>query len=138
LETLNKENVEKLSILFRSAHALALKSRPFTDFAWMCKLDTTKGLAVGNTYTTDKYCRNFVNAIASVEKNRIKETVENVSFLSILCDGSTDRGIIDNEIVYLRMVKNGRVEVKFIGCKQVSKADAKGVCAAMRRAVEGI
>ncbi|XP_061193371.1 zinc finger protein 862-like [Saccostrea echinata] len=36
------------------------------------------------------------------------------------------------------MVIKGKVEVKFIGCKWVTKADAKGVFLAMKRAVEGV
>ncbi|XP_062616970.1 zinc finger protein 862-like isoform X1 [Saccostrea cucullata] len=138
LQNLNKENVKKLEILFKTAHALAKNNRPYSDFEWICGLDVAKGLVLGTTYITDKYCRKFVNAIAEVERNRTKEAVEKVKFLSILCDGSTDQGIIDNEIVYLRMVVQGKAEVKFIGCMQVTKADARGVFHAMKRAVEGV
>ena len=46
--------MEKIEIKFRTAHALAKKSRPFTDFNWMCDLDSKKGLDVGATYRNDK------------------------------------------------------------------------------------
>ena len=33
---MNAEAVEKLSKLFITWHALAMKSRPFSDFTWQC------------------------------------------------------------------------------------------------------
>jgi hypothetical protein len=58
---------KRLSHLFRTAHALAVKSRPFTDFIWQCKLDELKGVDIGKTYRTDKKCKEFIDSIAEVE-----------------------------------------------------------------------
>ena len=37
LRSLNREQSERVSLLFRSAHAIAKKGRPFSDFEWMCE-----------------------------------------------------------------------------------------------------
>ena len=44
VQTLNKATYSKLEKLFRSAHALAKKSRPISDFVWQCELDTKREL----------------------------------------------------------------------------------------------
>ncbi|KAJ8876937.1 hypothetical protein PR048_021387 [Dryococelus australis] len=42
LQSLNKEALEKMRILFRNSHAFAKHGRPFTDFKWLCELDKKK------------------------------------------------------------------------------------------------
>ena len=43
IQALNTTQLERLQHLFRTSHALAKKSRPFSDFVWMCELDAAKG-----------------------------------------------------------------------------------------------
>lgn len=122
--------------MFRTAHAIALSNKPYSDFKWMCQLDQIKGLDLGSTYHNDKSCRVFIKAIAMTEREKIKTEVQSSDFVSILCDGSTDAAIIDNEIVYIRYVSKTGPKVTFLGCMQVSKADAKGIFNAIVRACE--
>ncbi|KAK3090549.1 hypothetical protein FSP39_012619 [Pinctada imbricata] len=82
IQQMNSDIFEKLLILFRNAHAIAKKSRPFSDYQWL--------------YSS----------------------------------------VIDNEIAYMRYVVNGVPFVKFLGCMNVQKADAKGILNAMKRACE--
>ena len=44
LLSLNKADMTRLDLLFRNAHAIAVNSRPFSDFQWMAKLDEKKRL----------------------------------------------------------------------------------------------
>ncbi|XP_053571862.1 zinc finger protein 862-like [Bombina bombina] len=65
IATMTKAQTEKLKLLFRNAHLLAIKSRPFSDFPDLCKLDKMKGLDVGDTYL------NAISARAVVEEEII-------------------------------------------------------------------
>jgi len=38
------------TILFNTTHALAIKNRPFTDFKWLCNLQTKNDIQLGETY----------------------------------------------------------------------------------------
>jgi hypothetical protein len=111
---------------------LAKHDRPYSDFAWLCQLDKRKGLSVGETYLNDKNCKIFTHAIALHERQKIKQEIENSPFVSILCDGSTDSSITNNEIIYLRYARHGTAIVKLLGCMNVEKADAKGVLSSMK------
>ena len=132
LQQLNADIFEKLLFLFRNAHALAKHDRPYSDFAWLCRLEKRKGLNVGESYLNDKNCKIFTHAIALHERQKIRQAIENSPFVSILYDGSTESSITDNEIIYLRYARHGTSIVKFLGYMSVEKADAKGVLSAMK------
>ena len=98
--SLKRAQNEKMEKLFRTAHAIAKKGRPFTDLVWMCDLHQMKGLKIGETYRNRTQARNFVGYIAEIERNRIQAQFSNAEFVSILSDGSTDSAVIEEEIVY--------------------------------------
>jgi hypothetical protein len=51
-----------LAYLFRNAHAIAKQNRPLTDYKWLCQVDKSKGLDIGNTYQTEHMAREYVVA----------------------------------------------------------------------------
>ncbi|VDI54723.1 Hypothetical predicted protein [Mytilus galloprovincialis] len=136
VESLNKAVMDKLSLLFRNAHALSLAGRPFSDFEWMSKLDQMKGLDVGKTYLNRKRAKEFTDCIAKVQMNTIKDNIHKAKFVSILSDGSTDASITEIEMIYTRVCVNGIVQVFFVNTAYVAKSDASGIIEAMKRSVE--
>lgn len=69
VQTLNKENFDKLNKMFRTCHALVKNNRPLIDFNWLCQLDEMKGLKIGNTYRNSSSAKTFIEAIAENEFN---------------------------------------------------------------------
>ena len=124
LISMNKKVLEKMTYLFRNAHAIAKKCRPYTDFKWQCELDEQKGIDIGNTYRNDKEAAVFVQYIAEIERRKIREKISHSTFLSLISDGSTDSSIKETEILYIRSVEQGVVSTSFVGVKHVPKADA--------------
>ena len=49
LQEMNAEAIDKLRILFRTAHTVAEHSYLFTDYFWLCILGKKKGLNIGQT-----------------------------------------------------------------------------------------
>ncbi|KAJ8884093.1 hypothetical protein PR048_015950 [Dryococelus australis] len=114
LQSLNKEALQKISILFRNSHAIAKHGRPFTDFKWLCELDKKKGLDIGETYITDKKCAEFINFVGSVEQKKLEECLKTAPFFSILCDDATECAVLEQVIVYTRYCVEGNVRVYFV------------------------
>jgi hypothetical protein len=54
-------------------------------------------------------------------------------FISVMTDGTQDISVTEQEIVYVRFAKNGRVEECLISVEAVGKADADGILVAINR-----
>ena len=48
-------------------------------------------------------------------------------FISLLFDGSTDKEILDEEIMYIHYLLNNKPVTKFAGIKNPNKEDAQGI-----------
>ena len=133
LTAMNSVVQNRIKRLFRNAHALAKHSRPYTDYNWICKLDITKELDVGQTYTNEKACVAFIHYIANTERKITTEILENAPFFSLISDGSTDSSRQEAEILYVRAAHQGHVKTRFVGIKNVAKADADGIVHAVKQ-----
>ena len=89
---------------------------------------------MGNTYRNKKACRQFVHAIAEVERRHLTQRLENTRFLSLISDGTTDSSINEAEIVFVRYLIGGGVATSFVGVENVAKADAPPI----KRAIDGV
>ena len=85
--------------LVRTAYMLVKEHLPFMKYTSMCKLQKLNGLELGENYLSDKACARFVSSIASDLKSEVYRDIRNNRFVSILSDGSTDKGILEEEIV---------------------------------------
>ncbi len=110
---LNKENFEILKTLFRTAYYVAKEEVALVKFRSLCKLQMANGVDVKNTYMNDHACRNFIGAMAHVHRADMISQIENSRFLSVLSDGSTDRSIIEQELVYVRFCAMGSPRPKW-------------------------
>ena len=128
MNSLTKAQNDKLSILFRNAHALAKKARPYTEFSYLTELDKAKGVELGNQYLSRVQCKEFISAIADVERSNLRNDFgAKAKAFAIMSDGSTDSSTTEEEIVYVRYANKGEVFVKFAGLKDVARADARNI-----------
>ena len=56
----------------------------------MCKFQELNGLELGKNYLSDKACARFVSDL----KSEVYRYIHDSRFVSILSDGSTDKGIL--------------------------------------------
>ena len=102
----------------------------------MSDLDEMKGLDVGDTYRNDKSCREFISAIADVERENIEMKLKEASFISVLSDGSTDVSVIENEIVYVHFCVRGQIQTYFVKLCPVERANADGILNAIKSSLQ--
>ena len=88
LRKLKAADRARVSVLFRNAQAV-IKNKSLRDYVWLCQLDITKGIDIGEIYLNSKAAMKFVYAIAQSER---KKTIArlNSSIFSVMMDGSTD------------------------------------------------
>ena len=133
----DQETEARLHKLFNTAFYIANENLAFSKFKGLCDLQEKNGLDFGSQYKNNKACRDFVENIAVVEKERSQEEIENARFLCVLADGSTDKSITEQESVYVRCTRsNGRLSTHFADLVPVTSADAPGVTAAIQKGLQ--
>ena len=63
----------------------------------LCDLQAKYQVDLGPNYRNPTACETFVSAIVDTERNEIRNKLQGVRFFSVLADGSTDSGIIEQE-----------------------------------------
>ena len=81
----DQETEARLHKLFNTAFYIASENLAFSKFKGLCDLQEKNGLDFGSQYKNDKACRDFVEHIAAVEKERSQEEIKNARFL--VCSG---------------------------------------------------
>ncbi|XP_078610753.1 zinc finger protein 862-like [Branchiostoma floridae x Branchiostoma japonicum] len=138
VQRMEAKKVDQMSTLFRSAYYLAKQARPFSDFPMLMKLQRSNGLAtVGKTYLNDKEARVFVDYIAQTIRSDMITHIQTSDFVSVLADGSTDRGAIEEEVVHVRYLRDNIVPTTaFVALKPLERGDAEHVTSAVKSALQ--
>ena len=130
---------DKLKILFSTVHALNVKAHPLTDYKYITEMDVKKGLCIpGDTYKSVHSCKEFMQAIADVEMEKIKERFNQSKFVAVIVDGSMDSSIVDNEIVFMQTCISGEIQTDFLRCCHVQRGNAAGIMKAIERAANKV
>ena len=81
---------------------------PFISFK-LCGLQIKNDVELGNTYFNDHACKNFIVSSAERFKADLSEKLNNASpgFFSAIADGSTDSGIVEQQLLFVRFLDNG-------------------------------
>jgi hypothetical protein len=76
----------------------------------MYELDEIKGVDIGETYRNEKQVVNFAHYIAKTEKQKLVDQINELKYISVICDGCTDTAAIEEEIVYVRTCNKGDIK----------------------------
>ena len=95
-----------LKKLVEIAHFIALKGRPFADFVDHIELEKLHEVKlITNAYGNETACRDFINSIASyLFEEDLRKKLNRVNFVAILIDGTTDRAVKEQEVLYVMFV----------------------------------
>ena len=102
LNRISEEEKVKLRHKFDVAYFVARENMSFRKYPAICELEARHGVDIGKAYTTETAGRSFVHFIAESQKQElVSDTLQKVKFFSVLLDGSTDSGNIDNELILM-------------------------------------
>ena len=99
----------------------------FLKYSKLCQLQQKNRTDLGSNHYSDRTCAGLASSIANNIKSELKADTENVHFISILSDGSTDKVIIEEEIVYIHYLLDNNPVTKFAGIKNPNKDDTEGI-----------
>lgn len=100
---------------------------PFKNMQVFVTFRRKNQVDLGPNYRNPKACKTFVSAIADTERNEIRNELQGARFFSVLADGSTDSGIIEQESVFVRYIgPGGAPKTQFADLVDATSGDAKG------------
>ena len=88
----------KLKRKFEIAYLIAKENMAFKKMKPLCDIEEKHGIDIGARYRNDHGCASFVESIATDLEENLRSKITNSKFFSLLIDGSTDSGNIDEEL----------------------------------------
>ena len=98
LTVLPEGNKASLRVKFDIAHFVATEKLAFTKYPRICELEAHHGVDMGTSYTNEVAGKTFCHYIAESRREDLTKRLSEVRFFSLLMDGSTDSGNIDDEM----------------------------------------
>ena len=77
---------------------MAIEKISFRKYPQLCELEARHGIAIGSAYTNEIACKSFTHFIAESQRRQLFEKLTQAKFFSLLIDGSTDKGNVDDEV----------------------------------------
>lgn len=112
-----KSQVMTLRIKFDIAHFVATQKLAFTHYPSICQLEEKHGVHVGTTYRNQNAGKEFCHFIAESKREDLKQSLAKAKFFSVLMDGSTDVGNVDDELFFVLWCDTDGDESAFVRTK---------------------
>ena len=106
-----------------------------SDVTSLLELQEKNGVKRFNEcYLNDRAAALFNDYIGETLKVPVIEALAQANYFALLSDGSTDKGVMEDEVVYvLYLKKNGRVAVQFLSVENPRSVDAGGIKDCIRK-----
>lgn len=115
----------EVAVKMTTAYFTAKEELPFSKFPGLINLQKKNGLQISSTYANDKSCAEMVSVLGKVFKERTVSEVNQSNYISVIADGATDAGGLENETVFCQYLKDGQPVNRLIGHKAVEHAHAE-------------
>ena len=134
---------ERVKRKFDISFLIAKEHVPFTKYAAIHDLEERHGVDLGLAYKNRDSAANFVHFIAESQRQHFYDTLRTsrCHFYSVLMDGSTDKGRIENELFVIIFCKKDDTLQEVFTCARYlcvlepERADADGLIECFGRAL---
>lgn len=119
---------EKLEKKFKTAFYISASERPLDDYESLCTLQKLNGVELGEIYLSRSACTDFIDHISSVMKDDLADDLKDSHFFSLIIDGSTDHGVIEEAIMYVRHLDKslGTPATVYLGIEEPKAGTGRG------------
>lgn len=106
---------ETMRVCFNTVYYLAKQERPFSDYPELLSLQQKNGVKKFESNNNDRATGNFCDATGKTLKDALVKDLVDAKYYSLLTDGSTDSGVLEQELIYVLFLnRSGRAEVNFM------------------------
>ena len=101
LATMTERDTSLTKMKFETAYFIAKEELPLKLYPKLFKHKEKKDLETGQAYCNKNSCGVFTDYISKDLKLKLQSKLNEVNFVSVLCDGSNDSAISENEAVFV-------------------------------------
>lgn len=92
---------ERMSKTFDVCYIIAKENMAFRKYPAIHKLESCHGIDLGQIYANKDSSKSFTHFIAESQSNAFIQSLSTAHFYSILMDGTTDAGTVEDELVVI-------------------------------------
>ena len=141
LSTLDSDTRARMERKFDVCFVMAKQSIPFAKYPALLELEQRHEVDTGHAYNTADSARLFTGFIAKSQRQGFLNSLSSEDFFSLLMDGSTDAGNLEDELVVLLHchLDDNTQEMttctRFLSLHNPQKADASGLIGCISEAM---
>ena len=98
LHKISDSEKDQLRHKFDIAYLTAIEKISFRKYPQLCELEARHGVTIGSTYTNEIAGKTFTHYIAESHRQQLFLKLTQTKLVSLLMDGSTDKGNADDEV----------------------------------------
>ena len=98
LKKISDSEKDQLRHKFDIAYFTAIEEISFRKYPQLCELEARHGVAIGSAYTNEIAGKTFTHYIAESRRQQLLLKLTQAKFVSLLMNGSTDKGNADDEV----------------------------------------
>lgn len=91
---------------FNTAYYLAISERPYSDAEDIITLNEMNGMIRSSKFRNERAMATLTDSIADDLKENLIAELNKIRYFSLLTDGSTDKGITEQEALYLLFISS--------------------------------
>ena len=134
LTKMGQKDLETLRICFNSEYYLVKQERSFSDYPNLITLQHKNSIKKFHSYVTERAAADFTDCI--VKKEDLIKAISTSNNFPVLTEGSTDSAVIEEEVLYLLFLNEGKPEIKFFSIETPSHTTAEGLKEAISSALK--
>ena len=105
---------------------MAKQERPFSDYPELLSLQQKNGVKKFESYNNDRAAGNFCDATGKTLKDVLVKDLVDAKYYSLLTDGSTDSGVLEQELIHVLVVnRSGRAQARIHTVANVVQAKVR-------------
>lgn len=144
LLSMEKTLQQKMCKKFDICYVLAKENLAFCKYPAIHELESRHGVDLGQSYATKDSAKSFTHYIAKSQRSAFMENLSTMHFYSLLMDGTTDAGNVEDELVVIMGFRKddtaGEVGsfARYFSLEVPTKADADGLIACLQQTVQAV
>jgi Domain of unknown function (DUF4371) len=131
----NREKIQQVSYLVHTAHLIAKRALSLDSFEDLVTVQLQNGCKIGCQYYTRQHLKDLLKLMAEEEATQIQEELASARFISVISDGSNDKGVIEQEAVHVRYLVEGKPKDRFLSLEAVVNGTAPYVFQSIKQSL---